>query len=689
MWEAQLNKIVVEDDDQTKKRIFYTALYHTMIAPNLFEDVDGRYLGTDMKIHQAEDFTNYTVFSLWDTFRSTHPLYTLIERERTNDFINTFLAQYKNGGQLPVWELAGNYTGTMIGYNATPVITDAFVKGIRNYDVELALVAMQHSATQDKLGIDVFRKDGYISAAAEAESVSKTLEYAYDDWTIAVLADSLHRHDVADEYYQRAQQYKNIFDPNTGFMRARNNNQWFAPFKPDEVNFHYTEANAWQYSYFVPQDVDGWMELLGGREEAEKKLDDLFAASSETSGRDQADITGLIGQYAHGNEPSHHIPYLYNFAGVPHKTQKIVRRIMDELYSDQPDGLSGNEDCGQMSSWLVFSAMGFYPVTPGSSEYVLGSPLFDKVTINLENGSQFVIKAKNQSNENMYVQRVSMNDQAYPYSFLSHGDIMKGGTIEFEMSSSPNMTFGSSEKHQPESRIEADELIAIPAILGGERAFQKSTQVSLSCATKDTIYYSFSENLTNPSLYVSPLVINESVSLYTWAEKEGKKSKIGKSKFFKIPEIRKIKLATKYANHYTAGGDLALIDFQKGGEDFRAGVWQGYEGVNIHATVELEEAREINEVSIRMLQDENAWIFMPLKVEFQVSMDGENFESLGIVKNDISYKKKGAITKSFMLNKKVVAKFVRVVATNRGVCPPDHKGAGGKSWIFADEITIK
>jgi hypothetical protein len=680
---------VVEGGTDQQKRVFYTALYHTMIAPNLFMDIDGRYRGTDSKIHQADDFTNYTIFSLWDTFRSTHPLYTLIEQDRTNDFIKTFLSQYENGGQLPVWELAGCYTGCMIGYHSVPVITDAYVKGIRNYDTKLALEAMLHSSMQNRLGIDHFRNDGYISSAKEAESVSKTLEYAYDDWAIAVMADSMHRHEISDEYYQRAQYYKNSFDPATGFMRARNNNQWFVPFKPEEVNFHYTEANAWQYSFFVPQDVNGWIQLHGGVASAEEKLDDLFTANSETSGRDQADITGLIGQYAHGNEPSHHIPYLYNFVGAPYKTQKLVRQIMEELYSDQPDGLSGNEDCGQMSSWLIFSAMGFYPVTPGSTDYILGSPWFDKVTINLENGNIFEIRAEDQSNENIYVQEVSLNDTDYPYSFLSHSDIINGGSVTFKMSNVPNKSFGQSENNRPISEIMEVECLAIPAVLGGQRAFKEFTKITLTCASPDVlIYYSLSEDLSDAIQYQEPFEISRDLTIYTWAEKNGLRSKIGVSEFFKIPEDRKIQLATTYANHYAAGGDLALIDFLSGSADYRAGGWQGYEGVDLNATVELESTKTINEVGIRFLQDENSWIFMPPEVEFFISQDGQNFTSLGKSKNDIPYKQKGSLTKTFKINQTVKAKFVRIVATNRKVCPPDHKGAGGKSWIFADEIFI-
>lgn len=682
IWSKQLSKVDVKGGSEKQKRIFYTGFYHTMLAPNLYHDVDGRYRGTDLKIHQSQNFTNYTIFSLWDTYRSTHPLYTLLERERSNDFINTFLAQYQQGGQLPVWELAGNYTGCMIGYHSVPVITDAYVKGIRNYDHELALEAMIHSSRQDRLGIDHFRNDGFIASDKEAESVSKTLEYAYDDWAIAVLADSLGQTEIAEKYYQRGQQYKNVFDPTTGFMRARLNNQWFSPFKPEEVNFHYTEANSWQYSYYVPQDLEGWIKMLGGAEAAERKLDDLFSADSKTSGRDQADITGLIGQYAHGNEPSHHIPYLYNFVGAPEKTQKLVHQIMNELYDDQPDGLSGNEDCGQMSSWLVFSAIGFYPVTPGSTDYVIGSPWFDEATINLENGKSFTVRS---NGEGIYIQSASLNGADFNQSFINHEQILAGGQLVFEMGNEPS-DFGKDSP--PKSSITSAKTAAIPAILDADRAFLESTTITITCGSKDAqIYYTFDDE-KDWYKYDQPFEISESKIIHTYAEQAGVKSKIGTSSFLKIPEQRKITLATEYANHYSAGGDLGLIDFISGHPDFRSGGWQGYEGVNLDATVELESVREISQLGIRILQDENSWIFMPLEVEFQVSMDGKTFTSLGKIQNDISYKQKGATIKNFNLEKKTRAKFVRVIAINRGVCPPDHKGAGGKSWIFADEITI-
>lgn len=686
-WEKQLNKIVVEGGTDQQKEVFYSALYHTMIAPNLYHDVDGRYRSTDLKIHQDADFVNHTVFSLWDTYRSTHPLYTLIEQERTNEFIKTFLKQYQFGGRLPMWELAGNYTNCMIGYHAVSVIADAYVKGITGFDEELALEAMIHSSMQDRLGIDAFRQNGYIASDIEAESVSKTLEYAYDDWTIAQMANHMGRSDVAENYYHRAQNYKNVFDPSTGFMRARNNNRWFYPFEPAEVNFNYTEANAWQYSYYVPQDVQTWIEMVGGDAMAEEKLDAIFHASSETFGREQADITGLIGQYAHGNEPSHHIPYLYNFVGAPYKTQKLVRQIMDELYSAQPDGLSGNEDCGQMSSWLVMSAMGFYPVTPGSVDYILGSPWFEKATIQLENGNRFTIEAINHSPSNVYVQSVKLNGTSHPFSFITHQQIIEGGTLTFYMGSEPS-DFGIDPDHRPISKIESQR-IAIPALETGEHAFMDSTTVTLSSPTKGAIImYAFEESDMEGKIYEGPFTVKESIDLFVWAEKDGNNSFRSKSEFFKIPEMRGITLGTSYANHYTAGGDMALVDFVRGGEDFRTGAWQGYEGVNLEAIVDMGSVNHYNNLKIGFLQDENAWIFMPTEVRFSISEDGNTFTEVGVIPNDVSYREKGTILKDFSLNTMVKARYIKITAVNRGVCPPDHKGAGGKSWIFADEIII-
>jgi len=691
-WNQALNKIEVEGGTDDQKTVFYTALYHTMIAPNLFMDVDGQYRGTDLQIHEATDHTHYTIFSLWDTYRATHPLYTLIEQDRTNDFIKTFIAQYEEGGQLPVWELAGNYTGCMIGYHSVPVIADAYVKGIRGYDENKALEAMQHSAMLDHLGLEQYKKYGFIPAGKEAESVSKTLEYAYDDWCIAQMAKGLNEREVYSQYLQRAQNYKNIYDESTGFMRGRMNNTWVSPFNPAEVNYHYTEANAWQYSLYVPQDISGLMNLMGGKDGLEKYLDALFVANSETSGRHQVDITGLIGQYAHGNEPSHHMAYLYNYLNKPYKTQEKIRQIMDELYFNEPDGLSGNEDCGQMSAWYVLSAMGFYPVTPGSEDYIIGSPLFDKVTLHLENGKDFIIESQNNKSLNKYIQSVELNGQMHAKSYLKHSDIMKGGKMLFMMDAKPS-DWGTKDDDIPVSIINKHLIAAAPYVSKGNKTFYETNEIALKSLAKDGhIYYTIdgSEPTTTSTLYEGAFIIDKSCILKTFAQtKDGKKSSIVEAEFIHIKYRRSIKLATEYAPQYAAGGDNALVDGIKGGSDYRTGTWQGYEGIGINAIVDLGERKKINELSIGFLQDENSWIFMPQSVTFLMSEDGKKYTKIGNIKNAISPKEKGAITKDFSFKTNIKARYIKVIANNRGTCPDYHKGAGGKSWIFADEILVK
>jgi len=687
-WEKQLSKITVEDESREKKTIFYTALYHTMIAPNLYTDVDGRYRGTDFKVHKSTEHTHYTIFSLWDTYRAAHPLYTIIEQERTNDFIQTFMRHYEQGGTLPMWELAANYTECMIGYHAVPVISDAYMKGIRGYDAGQALEAMVSTAYEERLGRKTYHETGLLHGEAAAECVSKTLEYAYDDWTIAVMADEMGEREVADDFYASAQYYKNVFDPSTGFMRARMNNRWFYPFTPYEVNFNYTEANAWQYGYYVPQDIAGWMDALGGAAKLEAHLDAIFTADTKSTGRDQADITGLIGQYAHGNEPSHHIAYLYNYVGKAHKTQAYVQRIMNEMYSNAPDGLSGNEDCGQMSAWLVMSAMGFYPVAPGSVQYAIGSPWLDKVTIHLENGKAFSVTAEGQS-EDIYIQSATLNDAPHTPTYITHQHIMQGGDLAFDMGAKPNPNYGKAPADRPMTKIESKEVVAIPAVVTGDKAFPNSTKITLGCVTPDaTIFYTINDG--EPMPYKAPFDIAEDAKLTVWATKRGAiDSKKASSEFFKMAEFRDIKLYSKYADHYSAGGDMALVDYIRGGNDYRTGTWQGYEGIDLVAVVDLGKKQAVSDLSAGFIQDENSWIFMPLEVEFFTSKNGKKFKSAGKVVNDISPKEQGSIIKNFGVKTSRKARYVKVVAKNRGVCPTFHKGAGGKCWVFVDEVVVR
>jgi len=692
-WSTVANRIEVKGGTLEQKRTFYSALYHQYLNPNLYIDTDGLYRGRDLLAHKAEDFTNYTVFSLWDTFRATHPLFTILETDVTQDFIRTFIKQYEQGGLLPVWELSGNETGTMIGYHAVSVIADAYNKGLRNYDVESAFRAVLSSGEQKHLGLDYYQALGYIPASEEDASVSKTLEYAYDDWCIATIAKDLGIDSIYQRYIQRAQSYKNIFDPSTGFMRAKMGSQWFEPFEAREVNYNYTEANAWQYSFFVPQDISGMMDLYGGPKLFEGKLDELFSVSSETTGRNQADITGLIGQYAHGNEPSHHMAYLYSFAGKPWKTQEMVSRICKEMYSDQPDGLSGNEDCGQMSAWYVFSAMGFYPVTPGHPEYTIGSPMFDEVTMNLENGNQFKINTINHLPGNIYIQKAVLNGNDYSLGYLTHKTIMDGGEIVFHMGPEPYTGWGSGE-NVPVTKIEDHLILPVPFVGSGAKTFERSTLVELtSLDTSSTIYYQAvsvsSDGTNNFRVYNRPINLTRSRKIRFYAEKGELVTPVMEASFYKLPPNRKITLHTEYSPQYSASGNSSLIDMIRGERNFRTGAWQGYEEVDILAEVDLGRNRSISHLELSCFQDQDYWIFMPLWVEFETSNDGSEWVSYGRVENDVSMKAIGSFIKVFAVDAWSSGRYVRVRAKNMGLCPEWHKGAGYKAWLFADEFIIQ
>tara|TARA_B100001758_G_C18416772_1_gene620752 strand:- start:5422 stop:8283 length:2862 start_codon:yes stop_codon:yes gene_type:complete len=683
LWEEELNKIIIEGKSEKQKEIFYTALYHSLLNPNLYVDVDGNYNGTDLQKHHTED-KHYTVFSLWDTFRATHPLFTLIQQKRTNEFIRTFLRQYQEGGKLPIWELAANYTGCMIGYHAIPVITDSYIKGIRDYDANLALEAMIHSANQDHLGLFSYKKNGFIAASDEPESVSKNLEYSYDDWCIALLADSLGEKEISSTFYKRGQYYKNLFDPSTGFFRAKKSHTWFAPFKPEEVNFNYTEANAWQYSLFVPQDISGHIKLMGGAQNYEKHLDNMFNSSSQISGRSQPDVTGLIGQYAHGNEPSHHMAYLYNYVGAPHKTQEIVRKILEEQYTNLPNGLSGNEDCGQMSAWYVLSAMGFYSVTPGLSYYTIGTPLFEKTTLNLENGNKFIIRAENISKKNIYIQSATLNGKRYENSFINHADIISGGNLIFKMGSLPS-NWGN--KSIPISAITKDEIIPVPYFQADSQTFTDKLSIILGSASGGDIYYSINNNKERK--YDAPLVITNNANISCRVKKGDKWSKKVSAKYYKTDNSKSIKIESVYANQYAAAGDKTLIDHLRGGENYRTGDWQGYRE-NLNVTVDLGEEKEISRISLGCMQDIKSWIFFPKKVTYFASLDGESFMPLGNVKTSFPDSLEGSFINDYTLKiSKTKARYIKLEASNYGFCPNWHLGAGGKTWLFVDEIIIK
>lgn len=744
-WNKELSKIEVSGGTDAQTTTFYTALYHTMIQPNIAQDVDGRYLGHDRRIHNINDdgvsgrgdtaqlqkparkqgrntqrpsiaianaralatSSHYTVFSLWDTFRAAHPLYSIIDQKRTVGFINTFIRQYEQGGRLPVWELAANETDCMIGYHAVSVIADAMAKGIKGFDYEKAYEAAKHSAELDHFGLAAYKRRGYISAEDENESVSKTLEYAYDDWCISLIAGELgfsylKKDDkasrekakmyIADamEFVRRSKSFENLFDSSTGFMRPKKNGGFVTPFSPQEVTFNFTEGNSWVYTFFVPQNVSRMIELQGGKERFAAKLDELFTTKEKLSGREQPDITGLIGQYAHGNEPSHHIAYLYDAADQPWKTQKYVRQILDEFYKPTPDGLIGNEDCGQMSAWYVLSASGFYPNIPVALKYDFGTPLFKEVKYHLENGKTFIVRAPNVSSENYYIRSARLNGVKLDRSELNHEDLGRGGVLEFDMTNapvknafSPAFYFNYNLRFSP-----------VPVIEGGPRVFNGQTPISIrSDIPKARIYYT--TDGTKPNLesaeYTSPFVINSTTQIRAIAVNEkGIRSQVAEAMFLKKPNDWTIKIATRYNRQYTGGGDEGLIDGIRGSLNFASGEWQGYQPQDLIATIDLQRATEIKRVGGGFLQNARTWIWMPTHIEFETSMDGVSFTRVADIKTDMATDDMREAIKDYVQTiSPVRARYVRVHAYNLGKIPSWHPGAGSDAFIFVDEIIIE
>ena len=656
LWDKELSKIQITETNKDKLAIFYTALYHTMVQPNIAQDIDGKYRGRDNKIHVAEGFDYYSVFSLWDTFRAAHPLYTLIDKKRTADFINTFLKQYEQGGRLPVWELASNETDCMIGYHSVSVMADAMAKGITGFDYEKAFEAAKHSAMLDHLGLDAYKKQGFISMDDEHESVSKTLEYAYDDWCIAQMALLLNKKEDFEYFMKRSQNWKNIFDWNTGFMRPKKNGGWDKPFDPREINNNFTEGNSWQYSFFVPQDIPGMIEAYGGNEKFEAKLDEMFNSESKTTGREQVDVTGLIGQYAHGNEPSHHMAYLYNYVGKPEKTTEKVRYILNNFYKNSPDGLIGNEDCGQMSAWYVLSSMGIYAVTPGSVEWTKTTPYFDKATINFENKEQLTITKKG----------------------------FKGYLKEVLAKSESNNT--------------AENIILVPVIQAESKSFKDKLKVEILSNNKsDELYYHIFDKdtsliLTPYKRYEKSITIEKTSMIVAYVENDGVKSNIVSATFYKKPNNYSINIKSKYNPQYHAGGNDGLLDGINGTTNWRKGDWQGYQSQDFEAIVDLQSEKKVSNFSATFLQDQRSWIMMPTKVEYYSSSDNINFTLITTVANDVDPKKDENTIKDFNFtsSKPINARYIKVKAYNFGKLPEWHLGFpyNGDAFIFIDEITI-
>lgn len=662
-WDKELSKIQITETNKDKLAIFYTALYHTMVQPNIAQDIDGKYRGRDNKIHVAEGFDYYSVFSLWDTFRAAHPLYTLIDKKRTADFINTFLKQYEQGGRLPVWELASNETDCMIGYHSVSVMADAMVKGITGFDYEKAFEAAKHSAMLDHLGLDAYKKQGFISMDDEHESVSKTLEYAYDDWCIAQMAQILKKHEDYEYFMKRSQNWKNIFDWNTGFMRPKKNGGWDKPFDPREINNNFTEGNSWQYSFFVPQDIPGMIEAYGGNEKFEAKLDEMFNSESKTTGREQVDVTGLIGQYAHGNEPSHHMAYLYNYIGKPEKTTEKVHYILNNFYKNSPDGLIGNEDCGQMSAWYVLSSMGIYAVCPGKLGWSTTKPYFETVKVHFSDKKIDYIDSNRFGN---YLSSFGLNEY---------------------------LVQNQRESYQP--------IIPVPVIEANSKSFKEKIEIKI---LHDEVHFLENQNIlkifykingeTSFSLYKQPFFIEETSKIEAFLVPDYMMpSDTISATFYKKPNNYTIDIKSKYNPQYHAGGNEGLIDGINGSTNWRKGDWQGHQSQDFEAIVDLQSEKNVSNFSATFLQDQRSWILMPTKVEYYSSSDNVNFTLITSIANDIDPKKDENTIKDFNFtsSKPINTRYIKVKAYNLGKLPEWHLGFpfDGDAFIFIDEITIK
>lgn len=697
-WNLELNRIKVYGGTKDEKINFYTALYHCMINPNIMNDVDGRYRGRDKQIHKAEGFNYYTVFSLWDTHRALHPLLNIIDKKRSHDFIMTFKAQFEQSGRLPMWELWGNETNCMIGFHSVSVILDAYNKGVISLEELKAIYpAVKAEAMSNRFGLDKFREKGYLSIEDESESVSKTLEYSYDFYCVAEIADEVNSGDWA-YFSDLSNGWNNVYDYETGFMRPRKNGGWLKPFDPKQVNNHYTEANAWQYSFPIPHAA-----YFVNKD----KVSEIFNADSKTTGREQSDITGLIGQYAHGNEPSHHIPYLFDNID---STAKYVKLICDELYKPTPDGLCGNEDCGQMSAWYVFSAMGFYPVNPSRNRFFVGRMLFDSVRMNIDNnGTQNAIiniKQKANSREQGFSCR-NIND--------FFGINLSGAYTVYLI----NPYTQDDPDTDPMLRIPlrlSSTIESAPIIESNTQVFKTNTQVFLKAHNLSHPGISVAERYKNGKIFYIINSANPNLNSLKYDSSKGIQidrtmeikavfvdefidsvytphpnfSKITTAHFYKRPNNYTIQLNSTYNKQYTADGDEGLLDGLTGDTDWRKGRWQGYQSQDFEAIVDLKEVKSISKISTGFLQDTRSWILMPQKVIYYGSVDGIIFEEIKTIDNEVADSNYNVQRKEFAIASLTNQyRYIKVKALNYGQLPAWHQGAGGDAFIFVDEITIE
>ncbi|SHJ77261.1 alpha-1,2-mannosidase, putative [Arenibacter nanhaiticus] len=710
-WNQELNKIQLDEVvSDTKKRTFYTAMYHAFIGPNIISDVDGQYVVEGKKLHSKH--VQYSNFSTWDTYRALNPLLTIISQERTAAIVNSMVSRdtEANVGQ-PVWELFGFDNSCMIGYTTASVIGDAVLKDIPGIDHEQAYASMRgaafdltkHSAVYDVSGLEDYINYGYVTSET-GSSVSKTTEYNYHDFVISEVAKKLGKDADAQLFKRRSIGYRNLFDPSSGYLLPKYSNGdvnlmdlsiW------DELVTNYVSGNIWAYSAYTPQDMEGAIRLHGGKEKYAAWLDGVFTDTTQLGGVQHVDISGFIGKYGHGDEPGHHMPYLYNFVGQPWKTQKYVHEVISTMYSDRPDGMVNNEDLGQMSAWYIFSTLGFYPLSPSSLQYQLGAPYFEKASIHLENGNSFVVSAENLSEENIYVQSVLLNGKTYDKNFIYHKDIIKGGSIVFTMGPKPNKKWGASDESTAvgklnESTVKIPVIAALAPFDTNERAFFADKHlVKLKSNESDaSIYYTLdgSTPTQKSSLYIAPITVTSDAVLKAIAVKEG----LNPSKVYEKPLVKSVFPSLKKGypkvdmvnpdTAYGKGDGSTLFDEVFGSSSYGDGKWTGIKG-NIELYLNLGEKVALNGISLGVLTDVGSWIF-PAKT---ISVYGGNSKDnlTLIAQKEILYTEdlpKEVVRHTLAL--KGSYRWLRIKITPFGNAPEWHGASGQKVWLFIDEINV-
>ena len=715
-WNQALSRIEVTGPNADDKTIFYTALYHSMTAPYLFSDVNGRYRGSDGRIHNPAskgERPNYALFSTWDTFRALHPLLTIVAPQTNAAIVESMLRYYQQSGRLPVWDLHMNENNCMIGYHSVPIIADAYLKGqIPDSLGQLALEAMVHSAMQPNYsGLGYFYTLGYLPSDKENNSVSKALEYAYDDWCIAQMARALGQDSLYHEFITRAQYYKNHFDREDGFFKGRRSTgQFVTPFDPTQISIlgqgDFTEGNAWHYRFFVPQDVNTHIAMLGGDESYIAAIDSMFNAPSTTADH-SPDVSGLIGQYAHGNEPSHHVAYLYSYAGAPWRTQEKVDQIKRTLYTTGRDGLCGNEDCGQMSAWYVLSAMGFYPVTPASGIYVLGTPTFKETAIHMADGKTFIIKAKGLSSDgkDIYIQSAEYNGEPYTKSYITHQMIAQGGKLVLHMGDTPNKSFGADPADRPVSVIPAEDAVESEQMLDGivfEPYIDDTLQVFGPTKTlRPKLYHAQpgtrivyttdgrDPDSNSPTAGPQGIRLSENTRLKLRAiTPDRQMSNVKEYHFYKsMLKGARVTLDEAPSAPYVNGGAAALTDYALGGNNYIQPQWIGFDGNNLTGVIDLGKPQMLSHVGFNAINAPGSWIVLPRDAIFDFSTDSIHFtHPVALTTIDSQTASHGAHFFGTRIPGGVTARYIRFVIRN-GKLPDWHIGKGNPSWMFVDEIT--